>query len=123
LKDNVGRVKNEPRIDAALAEWTGARSSHEILQQLSEAEVPAGPINSIADIADDPHFQQREAFEEITVGAEKRLVPAVYPRLQRTPGSTDNPGPDHGEHTDQVLKSWLGATDAEVRQYRTKGIV
>ncbi|MBX2837313.1 MAG: CoA transferase [Gammaproteobacteria bacterium] len=123
LADNVGRVAHEERIDAALQSWTMRYSSQVILQKLADHQVPAGPINSIADIASDPHFMARSAFETIQVEGDSRQIPAVYPRLQRTPGSTERGGPAVGEHTEEVLKAWLNSTNSDLERYQTDGIV
>lgn len=123
LSDNVGRVANEEKIDTALQRWTSEYPSSVILEKLTVAQVPAGPVNSIADIASDPHFQAREAFEKITVRGEERHVPAVYPKLSGTPGSTESAGPEVGQHSEQVLRSWLAASDEELSALKEAGVV
>jgi len=123
LADNAGRVKQEPMIDRVLADWCKSKSSTDVLNILEQADVPAGPINSIADIVTDPHFQARNSFEQVSVNGQQRVVPAVHPKLSDTPGSTQWAGPELGEHTCSVLQQWLG-TDAEtIAELEQSGII
>ncbi len=112
LATNAGRVANETAIDEALNKWASSIDSIDALAILDDAAVPAGPINSVADVVADSHFRARNSFESIEVNGEQRIVPAVHPKLERTPGATQWPGPKLGEHTESVLKDWLG-TDQE----------
>jgi len=114
LANNAGRVENENAIDEALGQWASSINSIDALAVLKDAAVPAGPINSVADVVADPHFQARNSFEAIEVDGEQRIVPAVHPKLARTPGATQWPGPKLGEHTSSVLSDWLGV-DQESR--------
>jgi len=123
LTNNAGRVENESEIDAALSQWTSSMNSHQALAILADASVPAGPINSVADVVADKHFQARNSFESITVDGELRVVPAVHPKLERTPGETQWPGPKLGEHTKSVLVDWLGADDQSIAALAEAGVV
>ena len=123
MQDNVGRVGCEREIDAALQDWTSGMDADSALQQLDDTDVPAGPINSIREIAEDPHFMARGAFEPVMVNGEPRHLPAVHPKLDATPAVTRWPGPEIGEHTVEVLHDWLGASDVEIENWRTSKIV
>ena len=123
LTDNTGRVAHEAEIDAALAAWTATLVSSELLALLAQADVPAGPINSIRDIAEDPHFAARGSFEQVQVHDEQRRLPALHPKLSATPGGTTWAGPELGEHTDAVLTGWLRATSAELTRWRSQGVI
>lgn len=121
--DNQGRVAHEKIIDDALAEWAGAHESRELLQLLQQAEVPSGPIYSVADMFADPHFQARGLFENVTIGDRSLDIPALHPRLQESPGGTDWPGPELGEHTDAILAQDLALSENAITELRAKGII
>ena len=123
LSGNRGRVEHESEIDEVLAAWCATHSSVDALEILDKADVPAGPVNSIADIAADPHFQARGTFETIQVGGEQRRVPAVHPLLADTPATTRWAGPDLGEHTEQVLVDYLHATLEELQTWRAQQLI
>jgi len=123
MADNLGRVAHESEIDGVLSGWSAALSSADALAILDQADVPAGPVNSIADIAADPHFIARGAFERIEVNGDERRVSAVHPRLCDTPATTRWAGPDLGEHTEQVLMDYLGVELGQVEGWRELGLI
>lgn len=123
LANNAGRVRHEQAIDEVLANWSAKHPSDDALRLLEDAQVPAGPINSIADIASDPHFEARKAFETVEVNGQERTIPAVHPKLGRTPGATDWGGPSLGQHTDEVLSDWLSMDDAAIGLLRSNQVI
>jgi len=120
---NAKRVENEREIDAAISAWTGALASGEVLDALRVADVPNGPIYSVADMLADPHFNARGMFETVQVGGKPLKIPAIPPLLGDTPGRTDAPGPALGAHTDEVLERVLGLPPAARAELRAAGVV
>jgi crotonobetainyl-CoA:carnitine CoA-transferase CaiB-like acyl-CoA transferase len=118
LSHNPGRVEHQRLIDGALQAWTGQLNSNEVLERLAASEVPAGPINSISDIAQDPHFQARGSFESVKVRGQERWIPALHPKLSKTPGGSSSAGPSLGQHTDEVLTEWLDAEPEALATWR-----
>lgn len=123
LHDNQGRVAHEPLIDAALAIWCSEHISAAALDMLDAADVPAGPVNSIADIAADPHFQAREVFETVSVAGVERKMPAVHPRLENTPAVSRWAGPELGEHTTAVLTELLEIGPDQLDNWHQEGVI
>jgi crotonobetainyl-CoA:carnitine CoA-transferase CaiB-like acyl-CoA transferase len=56
---NEGRVRNRDRLIPVLRTATAARTRADLLARLEQAIVPAGPINSIAEVFDDPQVKHR----------------------------------------------------------------
>jgi crotonobetainyl-CoA:carnitine CoA-transferase CaiB-like acyl-CoA transferase len=123
LQDNAGRVQHQEEIDQALVQWTKTLTAPEVLHRLEEAEVPAGPIYNVVDMLQDPHYQARGLFEEVTVGERPLKVPAIVPKLSSTPGRTDWPGEQLGAHTAEVLHALLGLSPAEVEELAASGVL
>lgn len=123
LKDNPGRLAQQDRIDGAISDWTRTLEASEILAILEEAQVPAGPINSVEDMMNDKHFQARGLFEEVIVGGRPLKIPAIIPKLSETPGGTEWPGPTVGEHTREVLGEYLGLSDDDIGKLSGEGII
>lgn len=123
LSDNRGRVQHEAEIDERLASWSATLSSVDALDILDAADVPAGPVNSIADMVDDPHFKARGMFESLPVNGQPRLMPAVHPRLGQTPARSDWAGPELGQHTDEVLGSWLNVDSRQLESWRAQKLL
>ncbi len=123
MADNAGRVAHEREIDEALAAWTSSLPAREVLRILEEAEVPAGPIYSAADIVADPHYRAREMFEECASVDGPVTLAAMAPKLTRTPGTTHWAGPELGAHTEAVLGELLGLGEAEIASLRQEGVL
>jgi len=99
LAHNDGRVKHTARIDGAIEAWTSERTQDEVLAVLEAARVPAGRIDSIADIARDAQYLARDMIVQTVAGDGKPLkVPGIVPKLSATPGTIEHPAPRLGEH-------------------------
>ncbi|MCB9702247.1 MAG: CoA transferase [Myxococcales bacterium] len=124
LATNAGRVAHEGRIDAAIAAYTAQRPASGVLEALRAAEIAVGPIQSIAEIARDPQFIARGAFESATLEDGRPMqVPAVVPRLSATPGATRWLGPALGVDTRAILGGWLGLADEALRSLAEGGVI
>ena len=116
-------MTHERLIDDALAAWTQGLDSAEVLARLGDADVPAGPIYSVADIMEDPHYRAREMFHRVEAGGEPLVLPAMAPRLGATPGGTAWAGPELGAHNREILEERLGLDAEEVEALRRKGVL
>jgi len=118
------RLQQRETIDGLVEEWTRSLTLEQILERCVAGEVPCGPLNSIADIFEDPQFRARgnlvtlidEILGEIP-------VPSPLPRLSETPGAVDSLGPVLGAANEEVYSDLLGLTDEELRRYREAGII
>ncbi|MGI9333749.1 MAG: CaiB/BaiF CoA transferase family protein [Gammaproteobacteria bacterium] len=122
LADNAGRVAHQAEVDGAIAHWTGQRAQAQALAAMEAASVPCGPINSVADMMADPHFRARGLFEQVEVDGEPLDIPALRPKLSRTPGKTLWPGPEVGAHNAEVFGE-LGLGAEEIEQLRAHGVL
>jgi crotonobetainyl-CoA:carnitine CoA-transferase CaiB-like acyl-CoA transferase len=123
LAQNPGRVEHEAEIDAVLSDWCDANPSADLLALLDQAKVPAGPIYNVEDMVNDPHFQQRGMFESVEIDGKPLKIPAILPKLTRTPGATRWPGEALGAHNDEVLSELLGLDEARMDQLREDGVI
>lgn len=123
MADNAGRVIHEEAIDKALSDWCASLDSEPLLAILEEVRVPAGPIYNVEDMMTDPHFNERGLFEQVEIDGKPLKIPAMMPRLDRTPGRTDWPGGELGSHNDEVLKGLLKLDDDELESLRLSGVI
>ena len=123
LGDNAGRVKCVVEIDAAIGVWTSQLTVAQVLDALDKADVSAGRIYTVADIAADPHYKAREMIQHVQMDDGTSLaVPGIIPKLSRTPGSHRRNAPSIGQDTDAVLNE-IGLTAAQIQALKDKGIV
>ena len=123
MANNAGRVAHEKIIDQALADWCARHDSEDILALLEQARVPGGPIYNVEDMVADPHFNARGLFEQVEINGKPLKIPAILPKLERTPGRTDWPGAAVGSHTDHVLRDLLQLEEADIQALRAGGII
>jgi formyl-CoA transferase len=98
-----GRFDHVEELDAAVAEWVGARALDEVVNECEKAEAAVAPIYSIAELVHDPHVVERGTFttvEDEVLGP--LLMQNVFARLSATPGGIRTTGPGLGEHNELV---------------------
>ncbi len=123
LADNAGRVARVEEIDSAIGQWTAGLTVNQVLAALEGADVPAGKIYTVADIAADPHYAARGMLQKVPMDDGSELaVPGFVPKLSVTPGSQRRNAPALGQDTDAVLAD-LGLSPEQIRGLRDKGIV
>jgi crotonobetainyl-CoA:carnitine CoA-transferase CaiB-like acyl-CoA transferase len=123
LASNQGRVENEAEIDNLLAAWCSAHDSTELLEKLDRARVPAGPIYNVEDMMNDPHFNARGLFETVEIDGKPLKIPALVPRMSRTPGCTRWPGGDLGSANQEVLGDLLGLDEEQLSELRAAAVI
>ena len=123
LASNQGRVEHEPEIDMVLAQWCAAHDSAYLLKLLDEARVPAGPIYNVEDMLNDEHFNARGLFETVEIDGQPLKIPAIVPKLSRTPGATRWPGGELGHDNQEVLAGLLGLDEQQMEDLRSAAVI
>lgn len=123
LAHNDGRARRAHELDAAIGAWTAEQTIDTVLAAMREADVPAGRIYNVADIAADPHYRARGAITSVQSASGLDVeIPAIFPLLSETPGEIRARAPRLGEHTDEVLKQ-AGLDDARRADLRKRGVI
>ncbi len=123
LADNAGRVARVQELDAAIGAWAATRPVNEVLAALDAAQVPAGKIYTVADIAADPHYAARGMLQTVVMeDGSALMVPGVVPRLSGTPGGQWRQAPALGADSDAVLRE-VGLTDEQIAALRSRGVI
>jgi crotonobetainyl-CoA:carnitine CoA-transferase CaiB-like acyl-CoA transferase len=82
LSTFAGRVEHRDDLDAAVAAFIALRTRDEVLLAFRDADAAIAPIYSMADVAADPHFAERES----TVTVDGIGMPGMLARFSQTPG-------------------------------------
>ena len=123
--DNAGRVANRDRLVARIAEYTKAFTRDDLLARLAAAHVPAGPINTVADVFDDPQVVHRGMRIDLPEGeGDNATVPGVRTpiTLSGTPLSYRHASPKLGADTRAVLTG-LGYGEEEIAALAEAGVI
>ncbi len=123
LADNTGRVARVQEIDAAIGAWTAGLTVDQVLAALDAAQVPAGKIYTVADIAADPHYAARGMLQTVTMDDGSELtVPGIVPKLSATPGGQWRKAPALGQDSEAVLRE-VGLTEAQIAALHARGVL
>jgi len=121
---NGKRVENRAEITRLINAVMRKKTTAEWLELLEAAGVPNGPINDIAQVFREPQVQARGVKIELDHAAAGKLPLVASPmRFSATPLEYRLPPPLLGEHTDEVLRSLLGKSDAEIARLRAEEII
>jgi len=86
-------------------------------------KVPCGPIYSVEDMYNDPHYHARGLFERVEYVGGELEIPSIHPKLSDTPGRTDHGGPRLGQHTEVVLSDYLGLDEKQISSLKSQSII
>ena len=108
------RTENIAELYAIAEEITRTRTSEAWLSVLQQAQVPAGPVNSLEDLLSDPHLVDQQLFQRFdhpSVGETLQVRPPV--RFSKTPAGISRHAPLLGEHTTELLRE-AGLDEAQI---------
>ena len=121
---NQDRVRFRDVLIPMLADVLLSRGKYHWLEALEAAKVPCGPINNLAEVFADPHVQSRDMVNHWahSLGVPLDLVASPM-KLSLTPVRRDLPPPMLGQHTDEVLRDWLGFDASQCVALRQAGAI
>jgi crotonobetainyl-CoA:carnitine CoA-transferase CaiB-like acyl-CoA transferase len=121
---NPQRVENRRELIQALAAIFRQRDTATWMESLGQAGVPCAPVQTIDKVFNAEQVKHREMVIEIehpTAGKIRMAGPPV--KLSVTPASVRLPPPLLGQHTAEVLDSWLELDADSVAQLKKEGVV
>ncbi len=122
--DQATRLAARDTVIEQVTAWTSSMDRKAVLHLCVDHEVPAGAINSIADIFEDPHFKAREDMIAVDVpGIGDVMVPGVFPKLSATPGKVSTLGPELGNANQAIYGDELGVSVAELEKLKAEGVI
>ena len=103
---NGDRVRNRSTLVPLLQEYFLTQPADYWVGALQAVNVPAGPINDLADVFSDPQILHREMLVEIPHPTLKSIKQTGLPlKFSVTPGAFDKHPPLLGEHNEEILNS------------------
>ncbi len=125
FRTHLARGEHQLEIEEIVAAWAAQHDAREIDEILNDAGVVCGPINTIADIFEDPQFRAREMLiehEDPEFGP--YTGPGIVPKFSETPGEVRWSGTwEEGSHNAEVYCGLLGLSESDLAELREEGVV
>lgn len=104
--DRGARVARSAELRGRIAAVLATRDRAAWAGRLDAAGIPWGPVNTLGEVAADPHFRERGLFRKVADGDGTERLHVAQPLVF----SGEHPGPRSGvpglgEHTDAVLRA------------------
>jgi len=123
FSNQTERTKNIDTLYEIVSDSMKRRSTNDWIIALSDADIPAGPMNSPEDLFECPHLKAVEMFPEIEHPTEGRIkhikVPAAF---SKTPGGLYHHSEKLGASTNTVLNE-LGFSRTEITELENLGAI
>ncbi len=124
FRTNADRIANRVALVEAIRAITATRATADWIALFERVGVPCGPINTVAEVFDDPQVRARGTQIRMThpVGGEIPLVASPL-RLSQTPVQYRRAPPLLGQDTGSVLNGWLGLSAQTIDGLKQRGVV
>ena len=118
------RKENEKELNERIEEWTKWQEGRELADCLVQAGVRAGVVNDARGAIENEHLIERGFWSYLD---HPEVGITLYNRapftLSKTPAQMETAAPLLGQHTHEVLTTFLGYTDDEVNKLIDDGVL
>jgi formyl-CoA transferase len=115
-----------PKLDQCfeiIQQWTMTLEKLEVMRQLNEHDIPCGPILDMREIAAEQALRETGTVVEVDHPERGKFLTVGNPiKLSASPTEV-KPSPLLGEHTEEILKSIVGWSEAEIEAARKEGAI
>jgi formyl-CoA transferase len=115
-----------PKLDRCfgiIEEWTMTIDKLEAMRRLNEFDIPCGPILDMGEIAAEQSLRETGTVVEVDHPKRGKFLTVGNPiKLSDSPADV-KASPLLGEHTDEILRSIVGWSDAEIAAARQEGAI
>mgnify|MGYP000579379612 CR=1 FL=1 len=116
---NEERLKNKSELLPILEKRLEEKTTKEWLKIFENAEIPCAPVYNVAQALNDEQVKHRNMIEEIN-GLKVLGNPL---RMEGIDSGEFLLPPQHGEHTEEILKNLLGMNDPEIKKLKEEGVI
>jgi crotonobetainyl-CoA:carnitine CoA-transferase CaiB-like acyl-CoA transferase len=109
------RLMNRDEIEGIVQQLVRGLESRPLIDRLTACGVPAGPVNTIKQVFEDPFVEARGTVHRFVRDDGVEIPTVAYPgKLSETPADYRYRPPQLGEHTREILREWLGFDDGRL---------
>jgi crotonobetainyl-CoA:carnitine CoA-transferase CaiB-like acyl-CoA transferase len=111
-------------LAATLSEYFNQNNREDHLQSLRGAGIPVVPVHRFADLFAEPQVIANELLIELPHSEWGRVTQSgILAKFSETPGKIGCAAPLLGEHTEEILRDYLGYSDARISDLAKRRIV
>ena len=121
---NAERLQNREALDPIILEWTKNKDAFAIREQLQQAGIPCGVVQTGEDLVNDPQLQARGFIVAVDNARLGKVVLPNFP-LQFTNAKLTRRWefPVLGRDTETVLREVVGYDEATIAAHRQDGVL
>jgi crotonobetainyl-CoA:carnitine CoA-transferase CaiB-like acyl-CoA transferase len=123
----LSRMRNHDEIDGIIEEWTRQVEKFELMQQLQDAGVPAGPVFDSRDGNLNEHYRARGYLETLEYPEDRKMGKRVLMSRgwsgSKSPIRIHRPAPKLGGDNREMLLDVLGYSEAQYSELDSTGII
>ena len=108
------RAAREEEVNAIVSAWTSEHDKHEAMQIIGAAGIPAGAVLDTKELAEDRTFHDRGILQTMDQPRVKGYVMPPWPVRHDGRPVAVRAAPMLGQHSTEVLESWLGLGRREI---------
>lgn len=125
FRTNMDRVKNVEKLKTYMDEILGQKTTEEWNDYLNKNGVPCSLINSIDMLFCDPQVNARKMLVEVWQPGAGNLKIAGNPIKMTGLDNElpDTPAPEVGEHSETILKTYLGYSEEQIKQLKEDKVI
>lgn len=120
------RLENNAEIDEVVSAWTTRHDTADVVARMARADLACSPVRSIEEVMSWEQLQVRDMVTPLWNPLAKARMLASGPgfpvKFSATPATYDQPAPEPGEHTREVLSRLAGLSPAQIDHLARQGV-
>ena len=123
----IKRFDHVDFLDEMVEDWSKTLTRDEAIKQLEALRIPCGKTLKMDEVHDHPNLKARwmmmDRFDFSKWGVDKATIPNRLINFSETKGSVEAPGPEFGEHNEEIYCGLLGYTKEDLKTWKRKKII
>jgi len=108
LSDNTARTENQAYLERVISARTRERTTEDWLLRLRQAGIPAGPIQTIAEVMQDEQLLSRDMFHRMRGDSGESFLTSGTPfRIDGTVPALSDRAPQLDQQAAEIMNRWL----------------
>ena len=119
-----GRLEHREELLQLMGEWSQPQAKYDVYLAAQAHHVPCFPVNTAADLFQDPQLEHRGFFQELDHPVAGKLPYPTFPaHFSNATWKPEKPAPLLGQHNEEVLVSSLGYSPQDLPRLAAAGVL